>query len=133
AATPGSWQWPVNGTVTREYDANKVFKGINIHSSPGTPVKAAGAGTVVYAGSGLRGYGQLIILKHDDTYLSAYAHNSKILVSENDSVSQGQTIAEVGGAIRRIRPACTSRFASTASPWIRSPCCPRCAEIAPDG
>lgn len=97
AATPGGWQWPVNGTVTREYDANKVFKGINIHSSPGTPVKAAGAGTVVYAGSGLRGYGQLIILKHDDTYLSAYAHNSKILVSENDSVSQGQTIAEVGG------------------------------------
>ena len=97
AATPGTWQWPVTGSVTREYDANKVFKGINIHSSPGTPVQAAGPGTVVYAGSGLRGYGQLIILKHDDTFLSAYAHNRKILVRENDSVSQGQTIAEVGG------------------------------------
>ncbi|MFA5494957.1 MAG: peptidoglycan DD-metalloendopeptidase family protein, partial [Porticoccaceae bacterium] len=93
----GKWQWPVTGNVSREYDASKVFKGINIHSSAGTDVKAAGAGTVVYAGSGLRGYGQLIILKHDDTYLSAYAHNKKILVSENDDVSQGQVIAEVGG------------------------------------
>lgn len=97
AATGGAWQWPVTGTVSREYDAAKVFKGINIHSTKGTPVKAAGSGTVVYAGSGLRGYGQLIILKHDDTYLSAYAHNSRILVAENDVVSQGQAIGEVGG------------------------------------
>jgi len=96
-AAAGPWQWPVTGTVTREYDAAKIFKGINIHSTQGAPVKAAGNGTVVYAGSGLRGYGQLIILKHDDTYLSAYAHNNRILVAENDTVSQGQTIGEVGG------------------------------------
>lgn len=93
----GKWQWPVTGDVSKEYDASKVLKGVNIHSSPGAEVRAAGGGTVVYAGSGLRGYGQLIILKHDDTYLSAYAHNKKILVSENDDVSQGQVIAEVGG------------------------------------
>ncbi|MCK9469651.1 MAG: peptidoglycan DD-metalloendopeptidase family protein [Porticoccaceae bacterium] len=97
AEPAGPWQWPATGTVTREYDAAKVFKGINIHTTRGTPVKAAGNGTVVYAGSGLRGYGQLIILKHDDTYLSAYAHNNRILVAENDTVSQGQAIGEVGG------------------------------------
>lgn len=97
AVVTGPWQWPTSGSVTREHDAGGVFKGINIHSSPGTPVQAAGSGTVVYAGSGLRGYGQLIILKHDDTYLSAYAHNNRILVAENDTVSQGQAIGEVGG------------------------------------
>lgn len=91
------WRWPVTGAVSREYDANKVFKGININSSKGAQVQAAAAGVVVYAGSGLRGYGQLIILKHDDTYLSAYAHNNKILVNENQDVSQGQVIGEVGG------------------------------------
>lgn len=91
------WQWPVTGAVSREYDANKVFKGININSSKGAQVQAAAAGVVVYAGSGLRGYGQLIILKHNDTYLSAYAHNHKILVNENQDVSQGQVIGEVGG------------------------------------
>lgn len=91
------WQWPVSGAVSREYDANKVFKGININSSKGAQVQAAAGGVVVYAGSGLRGYGQLIILKHDDIYLSAYAHNNRILVSENDNVSQGQAIGEVGG------------------------------------
>lgn len=96
-APPGTWQWPVTGAVTREYDAGRVFKGINIHSTSGTPVRASGDGTVVYAGSGLRGYGQLIILKHDDTYLSAYAHNNRILVAEYDSVRQGQVIGEVGG------------------------------------
>lgn len=94
---PWSWRWPVTGKVTREYDVNRVFKGINIRSSSGTAVKAAGPGVVVYAGSGLRGYGRLVIVKHSDVYLSAYAHNRAIFVDENQSVSQGETIAEVGG------------------------------------
>lgn len=92
-----SWQWPVSGRVSREYDSNRQFKGINIQSSPGAPVEAAAPGVVVYAGSGLRGYGQLVIVKHSDTYLSAYAHNRHIHVEENQSVRKGQRIGEVGG------------------------------------
>ncbi|MAT51567.1 MAG: peptigoglycan-binding protein LysM [Porticoccaceae bacterium] len=91
------WGWPVNGTVTREYDASRKFKGVNIHAATGSPVVASADGEVVYAGSGLRGYGQLIILKHNDTYLSAYAHNKRILVAENQKIVQGDVIAEVGG------------------------------------
>lgn len=91
------WIWPVKGKVTRFYDSHRVFKGINIQSNPGRAVVAAAPGAVVYAGSGLRGYGRLIIVKHSETYLSAYAHNRKMLVKEGDQVSSASKIAEVGG------------------------------------
>ncbi len=91
------WQWPVTGRVVREYDADRVLKGISIHASPGAAVTAAAPGVVVYAGSGLRGYGRLVILKHSETHLSAYAQNRTLLVEENQSVAQGEAIAEVGG------------------------------------
>jgi len=90
------WHWPARGKVSREYDTNKVLKGISIYTSSQTPVLAAAPGVVVYAGDGLRGYGKLIIVKHNDTQLSAYAHNHRILVSENQAVKQGEQIAEVG-------------------------------------
>ncbi|WIO75307.1 peptidoglycan DD-metalloendopeptidase family protein [Porticoccaceae bacterium LTM1] len=92
-----SWQWPAKGRVSRHYDSSKVFKGIYISSGKGSKVEAAGPGVVVYAGSGLRGYGQLVIVKHSDTFLSAYANNHQILVAEGEMVTAGQKIAEVGG------------------------------------
>ena len=90
------WRWPVRGRVSREYDADKVLKGISIYTERGAGVVAAAPGVVVYAGEGLRGYGRLIIVKHSDKHLSAYAHNKRILVTENQGVSQGEKIAEVG-------------------------------------
>jgi len=96
-STGWRWKWPVKGRISQHYDARGVLKGINIDSGQGTPVKAAGPGVVVYAGSGLRGYGQLIILKHNDIYLSAYAYNRKLLVREGQNVAAQQTIAKVGG------------------------------------
>ncbi len=72
------------------------MKGIDIAGNLGTQVKAAGNGKVVYSGTGLRGYGQLVIIKHNETYLSAYGHNSKLLVKEGQQVTKGQTIAEMG-------------------------------------
>lgn len=92
-----NWQWPARGRVTRHYDSSRVFKGIYISSGKGSKVEAAGPGVVVYAGSGLRGYGQLVIVKHSDTFLSAYANNHQILVAEGQMVTAGQKIAEVGG------------------------------------
>ncbi|MAS40214.1 MAG: hypothetical protein CMK33_00680 [Porticoccaceae bacterium] len=92
-----SWDWPVKGRVSRQFDSNRKFKGINIQSTPGTAVRAAAPGEVVYAGDGLRGYGQLIIVKHNAAYLSAYAHNRVMRVREGERVSRGQTIGEVGG------------------------------------
>lgn len=87
--------WPAQGTVTRRFDgANS--KGIDIVNVAGTPVVAAAAGSVVYAGDGLRGYGNLIIIKHNSDYLSAYAHNRTMLVKEGQTVAQGQKIAEMG-------------------------------------
>jgi len=102
AATPASaadrsWRWPAEGRITRQYDSNRAFKGINIQSRSGTGVRAAAPGEVVYAGDGLRGYGQLIIVKHDDVYLSAYAHNRAMKVREGERVAGGQIIGEVGG------------------------------------
>jgi len=89
-----NWEWPVVGkTLTPFSDSNK---GIDISGKMGQPVLAAAAGRVVYAGSGLRGYGKLVIIKHNKTYLSAYAHNSQLLVKEGDSVKKGDKIAEMG-------------------------------------
>ncbi|CAN0619723.1 lipoprotein YgeR [Burkholderia multivorans] len=87
--------WPANGNVVRTFDGTQ-SKGIDIANAAGTPVSAAAPGVVVYAGNGLRGYGNLIILKHNADYLTAYAHNRALLVKEGQSVTQGQTIAEMG-------------------------------------
>ena len=85
---------PAKGRVTGEFsDTNK---GIDIAGKVGDPVLAASGGKVVYAGNSLRGYGNLVIVKHDNTYLTAYAHNSKLLVQEGDAVKKGQKIAEMG-------------------------------------
>jgi lipoprotein NlpD len=94
-AEPGiRLSWPAKGKVTTEF--NETNKGIDIAGKVGEPVLAAADGKVVYAGNSLRGYGNLVIVKHDNTYLTAYAHNSKLLVKEGDSVRKGQKIAEMG-------------------------------------
>ncbi|WP_299727280.1 peptidoglycan DD-metalloendopeptidase family protein [uncultured Endozoicomonas sp.] len=91
------WQWPAKGKVVAAYSTRSpVNKGIDISGKLGEPVKAAANGEVVYAGSDLSGYGRLIILKHNSSYLSAYAHNKDLFVSEGDSVKAGQKIAEIG-------------------------------------
>lgn len=100
AAATGSdedlgWIWPGKGSLLAEFDENK-NKGLDIGGNAGDAVLAAADGKVVYAGAGLRGYGNLIILKHNTTYLSAYAHNQTLLVKEDQSVKKGQKIAEMG-------------------------------------
>ena len=90
-----NWAWPAAGSVVAPFDEGKV-KGLVIGGKAGDPVLAAADGRVVYAGSGLRGYGNLIILKHNSTYLTAYAHNQALLVKEDQSVRRGQKIAEMG-------------------------------------
>ncbi|MCQ4348435.1 peptidoglycan DD-metalloendopeptidase family protein [Pseudomonas stutzeri] len=100
-ATPlvsaGGWTWPAEGQVIALFSSNSSLnKGIDIAGELGQPVMAASAGSVVYAGSGLRGYGELVIIKHSDTYVSAYGHNRRLLVREGQQVKAGQTIAEMG-------------------------------------
>ncbi|MFO1302720.1 MAG: peptidoglycan DD-metalloendopeptidase family protein [Burkholderiales bacterium] len=90
------WVWPAKGKIVGTFSETANLKGIDIAGSAGTPVLASASGTVVYAGSGLRGYGKLVIVKHNGTYLSAYAHNREILVKEGDKVAKGQKIAEMG-------------------------------------
>jgi murein DD-endopeptidase MepM/ murein hydrolase activator NlpD len=87
--------WPADGTVFRRFDGGN-SKGIDISAAAGTPVVAAAPGTVVYAGNGLRGYGNLLILKHNSEYLTAYAHNRVLLVKEGQAVKRGEKIAEMG-------------------------------------
>lgn len=89
--------WPASGPVIAGFDEN-TNKGVSIGGKIGDPVVAAADGRVVYAGAGLRGYGNLIILQHNNTYLTAYAHNQALLVRENQSVRQGQKIAEMGSS-----------------------------------
>lgn len=91
------WMWPANGSLLNPFSESGA-KGIGIGGKAGDPVLAAGEGKVVYAGTGLRGYGQLIIVKHNATFLSAYAHNQKLLVKEGQLVSRGQKIAEMGNS-----------------------------------
>lgn len=96
-AKSSAWVWPVKGPIARKYQSwGQGKKGIGIAGQPGDPVRAASAGRVVYSGGGLIGYGELIIIKHSSSYLSAYGHNRKRLVREGDRVAQGQTIAELG-------------------------------------
>jgi lipoprotein NlpD len=91
------WQWPTSGHVIGRFSTKKPQnKGIDIAGEKGEPIKAVAAGMVVYAGKGLRGYGNLVIIKHDTQYLSAYAHASRILVQEKEQINAGQVIAEVG-------------------------------------
>ncbi|RMH82523.1 LysM peptidoglycan-binding domain-containing protein [Pseudomonas sp. AOB-7] len=91
------WAWPTQGTVIGRFSSNgSLNKGIDIAGELGQPVLAASDGSVVYAGSGLRGYGELIIIKHSDTYVSAYGHNRRLLVREGQQVKAGQNIAEMG-------------------------------------
>lgn len=91
------WHWPAAGKVIAPFnEASSSGKGLDIGGKSGQPVLAAGPGKVVYSGNGLRGYGKLVIIKHNKTYLSAYAHNHKILVKEGQGVTRGQKIAEMG-------------------------------------
>jgi lipoprotein NlpD len=91
------WQWPATGEIIRTYGTtNQGKKGIDIAGKTGQPVVAAAEGKVVYGGVGLKGYGKLIIIKHNDNFFSAYAHNNKILVKEGTWVKRGQKIAEIG-------------------------------------
>ncbi|PPL16500.1 peptidoglycan-binding protein [Oceanisphaera arctica] len=93
------WQWPTAGPVITGFSlAETGNKGIDIRGSRGQAIKAAAAGKVVYAGNALRGYGNLIIIKHNDDYLSAYAHNEVLRVKEQQSVSVGQHIADMGSS-----------------------------------
>lgn len=96
---PPNWRWPAKGQVIAGFQANSgLNQGIDIRGSLGESVGAAADGRVVYAGSGLRGYGNLVIIKHNDTYLSAYAHNRSLKVAEGESVKAGQDIAEMGSS-----------------------------------
>jgi len=94
-----SWSWPSKGSILRRFDgATTLNKGIDIGGKLGEPVLAAANGEVVYAGSGLRGYGKLLILRHNELFLSAYAHNNRLLVKEGDFVKAGQKIADMGSS-----------------------------------
>lgn len=97
ASSGFSWRWPAQGVLLETYVAgNNTRQGIGIGGSSGQPVTAAADGVVVYSGAGLVGYGELIIIKHNEQWLSAYGHNRKRLVNEGQSVKAGQQIAEMG-------------------------------------
>lgn len=97
SAAASRWQWPTQGPVISEFGSNEaISSGIGIGGQAGQSINAAADGNVVYAGSGLNRYGQLVIIKHDDTFLSAYGYNDRLLVDQGDVVRQGQKIAEMG-------------------------------------
>ena len=102
-SSPFAWRWPVDGALLSRYVAGEPTRqGIDVAGAEGAPVRAAADGVVVYSGSGLVGYGELVIVKHDDQWLSAYGHNRARLVKEGQAVKAGQQIAELGhsGAAR---------------------------------
>lgn len=97
AQPPPAWVWPTDGDVVTRFGASGgIPTGIGIRGREGQPVRAAAAGRVVYAGSGLIGYGQLVIIKHNDTYLTAYGYNSRLLVTQGQDVARGAVIAYMG-------------------------------------
>lgn len=103
AASPVAWKWPADGQIVGRFvNGEPTKQGIDIAGNAGQPVRAAGPGVVVYSGAGLIGYGELIIVKHDEQWLSAYGHNRSRLVNEGERVTAGQQIAEMGrtGAAR---------------------------------
>lgn len=93
-----TWRWPAEGNVVKRFQRDAAIPGIEIAGNAGTPVRAAADGVVVYSGNGLVGYGELVIIKHSDSLLSAYAHNAKRLVKEGQRVSAGQQIATMGSS-----------------------------------
>lgn len=97
APSPGSWGWPVKGPVLRGFEQD-VHKGIDIGGKRGSTINASAAGRVVYAGSGIAGYGLMLIVRHSDEYLSAYGHNDALMVAEGDTVRAGQPIARMGSS-----------------------------------
>jgi len=97
SAPVAGWRWPVTGEIIGRFSlVQPVNKGVDIAGRKGDPVRAAADGIVVYAGGNLRGYGQLVIVKHNDNYLSAYGNNEKLLVKEGEKVKSGNSIARVG-------------------------------------
>jgi lipoprotein NlpD len=94
--TSVAWLWPSEGVIVGGFNPGNGKKGLDIRGQLGQPVIAAASGNVVYSGNGLIGYGNLIIIKHNDTYLSAYGHNRRLLVKEGADVKQGEQIAEMG-------------------------------------
>lgn len=96
-AGPGEWGWPASGKLVGRFGGGGVAgRGIELAGKVGAPIKATAAGEVVYSGEGLQAYGQLVIIRHEGDYLSAYAHNDRLLVSEGQRVTAGQQIAEMG-------------------------------------
>jgi lipoprotein NlpD len=93
-----SWLWPASGPVLVNFDEGRSIKGVAIGGKAGDPVLAAADGRVIYAGAAIRGYGNLLIVKHNNTYLTAYAHNQTLLVREDQVVRRGQKIAEMGSS-----------------------------------
>ncbi len=94
---PPTWQWPADGELVRAFGADTgLGNGIGIGGSVGQTIHAAASGRVVYAGDGLIGYGQLLIIKHNDTYLSAYGYNDRLIVGQGDPIERGQAIGEMG-------------------------------------
>jgi len=103
AAPPGaadeervSWGWPASGKVIRAFSESPNQRGISISGKLGQPVHASASGRVIFSGTGIRGFGKLIVIKHNNTFLSVYAHNSELLVKEGQNVAKGQKIAEMG-------------------------------------
>jgi len=90
------WQWPVKGKVVESYNPKELRKGIKIKAVSGSAVRSAGPGVVVYSGEGLRGYGKLVIIKHSEILLSAYAHNQQIMVKGGQTVKQMEVISRLG-------------------------------------
>jgi lipoprotein NlpD len=91
-----NWLWPTKGEIIRHFTGKNANNGMDISGQKGSPIGATADGVVVYAGSGLRGYGHLLIIQHNDVFLSAYGHNRSLLVVEGETVKAGQTIAEMG-------------------------------------
>jgi len=102
AKPPSQWRWPAEGQLVGKFSRARGQNGIQIAGAPGSAIRATAGGEVVYAGEGLRGYGKLLIVKHSPAYLSAYAHNRRLLVAEGARVTAGQQIAQMGesGATR---------------------------------
>ncbi|HEY7744162.1 MAG TPA: peptidoglycan DD-metalloendopeptidase family protein [Burkholderiales bacterium] len=91
-----SWSWPTSGKVIRSFSDSPNQRGISIAGKLGQPVHASAAGRVIFSGTGIRGFGKLIVIKHNNTFLSVYAHNNELLVKEGQNVAKGQRIAEMG-------------------------------------
>jgi len=91
-----NWGWPASGSVINSYNESATLKGIGIAGKLGQPVVASAAGRVIFSGMGIRGFGKLIVIKHNNTFLSVYGHNNALLVKEGQNVSKGQKIAEMG-------------------------------------